>query len=150
MDIRLKELLHNLKDMDWDVNPTYKIDENEARKIIQALDETDKKIADYTYMIGLLQDRIEEIEAVNKWIPLTKRPMTEEEYEYYKEWSDVECGMMFDCPLPEDGQEVLVSYGGFYVCTDAFCVDDRCYFDGVDIDDVQAWMPHQSPYKEEK
>lgn len=58
--LALKELLHNLKDRNWDVNPTYKIDENEARKIIEAIEETDKKIVDYTYMIGLLQDRIKE------------------------------------------------------------------------------------------
>lgn len=120
--LALKEFLHNLKDRDWDVNPIYKIDENEARRIIEG------------------------IEGINEWIPLTKRPMTEEEYEYYKEWSDVECGMILDCPLPEDGQEVLVSYGG-YVCTDTFCADDGCYFEGVDIDDVEAWMPLPQAYK---
>ena len=41
--LALKELLHNLKDRDWDVNPTYKIDENEAKKIIEALEEIDRK-----------------------------------------------------------------------------------------------------------
>ena len=75
--------------------------------------------------------------------------MTDEEREYYKEWSDVEEGaMIFDCPLPEDGQEVLVSYGG-YVCVDTFCKDDGCYFEGVDIDDVDAWMPLPLPWKGE-
>ena len=39
MMLALKELLHNLKDRDWDVNPIYKIDENEAKKIIEALEE---------------------------------------------------------------------------------------------------------------
>ena len=82
----------------------------------------------------------------NKWIPLTKRPMTDEEREYYREWSDINGAMIFDCPLPEDGQEVLVSYGG-YVMVDTFCKDDGCYFEGVDIDDVQAWMPLPEPYK---
>lgn len=47
-----------------------------------------------------------------KWIPMTTRPMTEEEREHYREWSDVEGAMIFDCELPEDGQEVLVSYDG--------------------------------------
>ena len=82
----------------------------------------------------------------NKWIPLTKRPMTDEEREYYREWSDIDGAMIFDCPLPEDGQEVLVSYGG-YVMVDTFCKDDGCYFEGVDIDDVEAWMPLPEPYK---
>lgn len=47
--LALKELLHNLKDRDWNVNPTYKIDVNEARRIIEG------------------------IEAVNKWIPVSER-----------------------------------------------------------------------------
>ena len=37
--IELKELLHNLRDRDWDVNPIYKIDENEGKKLIKALEE---------------------------------------------------------------------------------------------------------------
>ena len=39
MSIELKELLHNLKDRDWDVNPVYTIDENEGKKLIRALEE---------------------------------------------------------------------------------------------------------------
>ena len=80
------------------------------------------------------------------WIPMTTRPMTEEEREHYREWFDVDEGMIFDCELPEDGQEVLVSYGG-YVCVDTFCRDDGCYFEGVDIDGVEAWMPLPKPYE---
>lgn len=38
MPLELKELLHNLKDRAWDVNPVYQIDENEAKKIIEALE----------------------------------------------------------------------------------------------------------------
>ncbi len=93
---------------------------------------------------------IEELPSVTpqepRWIPLTKRPMTDEEREHYREWSDVEGAMIFDCPLPEDGQEVLVSHGR-YVCVDVFCNDDGCYFEGVDIDDVDAWMPLPKPYE---
>lgn len=81
-----------------------------------------------------------------KWIPMTTRPMTEEEQEHYREWFDFDGAMIFDCELPEDGQEVLVSYGG-YVCVDTFCKDDGCYFEGVDIDDVTAWMPLPKPYE---
>lgn len=43
MPIELKELLHNLKDRDWDVNPIYKIDENEAKKIISAIEKVNKE-----------------------------------------------------------------------------------------------------------
>jgi len=41
--LALKELLHNLKDRNWDVNPTYSIDENEARKIISAIEKVNKE-----------------------------------------------------------------------------------------------------------
>lgn len=40
--IELKELLHNLKDRDWDINPVYKMDENEADKVIKQLERLDK------------------------------------------------------------------------------------------------------------
>lgn len=91
---------------------------------------------------------IEELEQESGWIPMTTRPMTEEEREHYREWSDVDGDMIFDCELPEDGQEVLVSSGG-YVCVDTFCTDDGCYFEGVDIEDVDAWMPKPPSYKVE-
>lgn len=39
--LALKELLHNLKDRNWDVNPIYSIDENEADKIIRQLERLD-------------------------------------------------------------------------------------------------------------
>jgi len=92
---------------------------------------------------------IQELEQEPKWIPMTTRPMTEEERKHYIEWSDVEGAMIFDCELPEDGQEVLVSSGD-YVCLDTFCTDDGCYFEGVDIDDVEAWMSKPKPYKPQK
>ena len=41
-----------------------------------------------------------------------------------------------------------MSYGG-YVGVDTFVKDDGCYFEGVDIDDVEAWMPLPGPYKAE-
>jgi hypothetical protein len=43
MPVELKELLHNLKDRDWDANPVYKIDENEANKYIKAIEELEEK-----------------------------------------------------------------------------------------------------------
>ena len=43
--LALKELLHNLKDRDWDANPTYKIDENEAKRIIEGIEAVNKWIA---------------------------------------------------------------------------------------------------------
>lgn len=47
MRIELKELLHNLKDRDWEVNFTYKVDENEAKKLINALELEEKEQTTY-------------------------------------------------------------------------------------------------------
>lgn len=41
--LELREFLHNLKDRDWDVNPAYKIDENEANKLIKAIEKLEVK-----------------------------------------------------------------------------------------------------------
>ena len=87
------------------------------------------------------------VENKGEWIPLKTRPMTEEERTYYQEWAEYGAEI-FDCPLPDDGQEVLVSWGG-NVCVDTFVKDDGCYFEGVDIDDVDAWQPLPEPYKTE-
>ena len=82
-------------------------------------------------------------EAVQGWIPFSRRPMTEEEQKDYPN-----CTFMFDCVLPDDGDEILVSNGRF-VWMDAFCNDiDGCYLDsGDDIDEDIAWMPLPKPYK---
>ena len=82
-----------------------------------------------------------------EWIPLKTRPMTEEEATFYRDWAEYGAEI-FDCPLPDDGQEVLISYGG-YVGVDTFVKDDGCYFEGVDIEDVDAWQPLPEPYKAE-
>jgi len=93
-----------------------------------------------------LREQMSHLEKPNKWIPLTKRPMTEEEREEYEERTGITETMILNCPLPEDGQEVLISYGG-YVCVDTFHNDDGCYFEDVEIDDVEAWQELPTPYK---
>ena len=85
------------------------------------------------------------------WIPMTTRPMTDEEREYHREQLEyVDDAVIFNCPLPDDGQEVLITvYGETEL--DTFYNDsiDGCYFENRDIDDVRAWMPLPKPYKAE-
>ena len=97
----------------------------------------------------MAEDEIYDIE-YSPWIPLKTRPMTEEESTYYRDLSEYGAEL-FDCPLPDDGQEVLVSWGG-NVGIETFVHDDSdgCYFEGVEIDDVEAWMPLPESYKEER
>lgn len=86
---------------------------------------------------------------MNDWIPIKTRMLTESEIESFKtEGSDV--SFMYDCLLPDDGQEVLITdrYGN--VKTDTFYWDDGCYFETYcDDGDVVAWMPLPKPYKPE-
>lgn len=83
-------------------------------------------------------------EAVQGWIPFTRRPMTEEEEQKYYP----NCTFMFDCVLPDEGDEILVSNRRF-VWMDTFCSDiDGCYLDSNgDIDEDMAWMPLPEPYE---
>ena len=83
------------------------------------------------------------------------RPMDSEEREY---WEDLfgeeledEDAVMFDCPMPEDGQEILVSYRK-WISVDRCEIDCGCYgLEGNgDWEDVIAWMPLPEPYIERR
>lgn len=81
----------------------------------------------------------------SQWIPIKTRELTEEEKEEYPD-----CTFMYDCKLPEDGEEVLVTTWCGNVALDTFCRDDGCYFEyGCDEGDVIAWMPKPESYKKE-
>lgn len=83
------------------------------------------------------------------WIPFTQREMTEEEKEYIGE----ELGYILDCPLPEEDEEILVTYRfkeDLYVDVDTFLRDGfACYLDsGSDlVTEAIAWRRKPEPYK---
>lgn len=57
---------------------------------------------------------------------------------------------MYDCELPDDGQEVLITTSGDYVIGTTFYNEgiDGCYFECYeDEGDVKAWMPLPEPYE---
>ena len=88
------------------------------------------------------------------WIPLTYRPMTDEEKKYNAErtgYDEEDFDIMLNCQLPEDGETVLITDRLGNVEEDTFINDcDGCYFEcNCDIEDVIAWMPLPEPYKEE-
>ena len=85
---------------------------------------------------------LEALQNERRWIPFKKRPLTDEEKQEYPDWTYI-----FDCPLPDDEEEILLS-NGKYVWTDTFINDGECYLDGGDdIDEGMAWMPLPKPYK---
>lgn len=91
----------------------------------------------------------------NMWIPVKYRPMDSEEREYWEDQFGEELAdedaVMFDCPMPEDGQEILVSYRK-WINMDKCEIDGGCYgLEGNgDWEDVLAWMPLPEPYREER
>ena len=88
-----------------------------------------------------------------RWIPIKTRPLTEEEKEHYISlgWSEDSLEFIYNCPLPDDGQEVLITDSMGNVELDTFYSDDGCYFENnCDADEVIAWQPLPQPYKEEQ
>ena len=86
------------------------------------------------------------------WIPITYRPMTDEEKKHYSEYSvydEEDFDTMLNCPLPDDGETVLITDRLGNVEVDTFIYDiDGCYFEcNCDMEDVIAWMPLPKPYE---
>ena len=83
------------------------------------------------------------------WIPIKTRPMTEEEKEYYSKYLFEGNGLIYECPLPEDGQEVLITSKYGSVDKTTFYTDCGNYFENYeDCDEVIAWQPLPKPFKE--
>lgn len=84
----------------------------------------------------------------DEWVPIKFRPLTEEEKERYPEEADG----IYDCRLPDDGEEVLITTRWGAVCIDTFQNDgDTCYFeDHDDADEVTAWKHLPKPYEPEE
>lgn len=95
----------------------------------------------------------------SQWIPITFRQADDEEYEKTREvydsyWADLpreEC-KVYDCRMPDDGQEVLITTSWGAVCEDTYHADDVLagFEDHDDPDDVIAWMPKPKAYKKEE
>lgn len=95
-----------------------------------------------------------------EWIPIKYRPMTSEERikfaEHYGiEYCDTLEEKVFACPMPEDGQRILLSRSwGVDIDVADNDIDGEgfiCYgLEGNgDWSGVDAWMPLPKPYKKE-
>ena len=90
------------------------------------------------------------------WIPVKTRNMTEGEIEKLREscdlidsdYLDLWC---YDCPLPDNKQDVLITSKWGVSLVTFYCDDYGSSFDDYDDrDDVLAWMPLPEPYKKEE
>lgn len=121
----------------------------DEKKLIEDLEEQYKSLileddTEYCKIWQIKQD-IKIIEAqpqVGDWIPVSYHAPVEEDGE------DMEYAYILDCPMPEEGQEILVSFNGM-VDMDVCCYDEGWYLDNRgDWTDVDAWMPLPEPFKE--
>ena len=129
-------------------------------KIVEKLEELHERYINQYGTVGgnpmafSVKECIEIVQEVAKeynggWIPIKTRPMTEEEKEYYSEYLFEGNGLIYECPLPEDGQEVLVTSKYGSVDKTTFYTDYGNYFENYeDYDEVIAWHPLPEPYKE--
>lgn len=91
------------------------------------------------------------LEQEPKWIPIKTRKLTDAEEQYMLN-SNYFYNYMFDCQLPEDGEEVLVTTSTGEVTTTTFYdegLDGCCFEFYEDEGDVIAWMPKPKPYNAE-
>lgn len=92
----------------------------------------------------------EDMNVLDKWIPVRTRPMDEEERKYYHEtlgWdlTDDEA-VMFESLMPGDGQEVWVCSKNGSVWQDTCLVEEGIGLEeNGDWMDIVAWMPFGRP-----
>ena len=118
----------------------------EKEKIILLENNIQQAIA-LNFAKGIVQEVAEEYNG--GWIPVKTRPMTEEEKENYSEYLFEGDGFIYECPLPDDGQEVLITSKYGSVDKTTFYTDCSNYFENYeDYDEVIAWQPLPEPFKE--
>ena len=85
-----------------------------------------------------------------KWIPVEYHMITEEERrenDYPEDWK-----YYIDSPMPEEGQEIMITTNAGYVEKDTCLYDGDTYYtdSGYDwCEKIKAWMPLPEPYKED-
>ena len=142
-----KELLNNIKDVVIPVLQNVLTKQNfEGRGLSDALELE----VDMNEIFRLAEKALD-----SQWIPVTFRPMTEDEEKEYCEEFGIKEGSLqdwekkvFTCRLPDDGQEILTS-SGRYVQEDICSYDEYgCGLENNgDWDGIDAWMPKPEPYK---
>lgn len=105
------------------------------------------------YLENVFKWRNEELEIVDEkeqpktdWIPFEEKEADEDEKEAYG------CEYMLCCKLPDEDEEILVTYANGNVGEDIFLRDGyECYLDSGNefVTEAIAWMPKPQPYKKE-
>lgn len=123
------------------------IDVDELRKSI----EKDTCPVNISYFYRKLRDAPTVYASPVEWHKVTARPLTDEEAEYYTEIGIEGIEYIFDCEMPEDGQEILVATK--WGVDKDICCNDPDY--GIELegrgdwDGVFAWA-EMPKYEEDK
>lgn len=113
---------------------------------LQKAHQTDIQLG-VNWCINTLKEEPPVIPTHSGWIPIVKREPTQEEKDDYFANNGEELCFVVENEMPLNGQEVLVSVGEF-VSEDVF--DEDFYnFEGMDLENVDAWMPKPTAYAKE-
>lgn len=130
--VKIKEILEKK------INPLHNVNWNAAiEEAIEIVDQVAKEFADDT-----------NVGHKNGWIPFEVREADEEDKETYEGVEFMLCGK-----LPEEDEEILVTYKNGYVDIDTFLREGyECYLDsGCDfVTEAVAWMSKPKGYMVEK
>ena len=135
-----------LKALDMSIQALEEVEQYRALGTVEELKEAKK-----------LLEKLEELKFANEqsktdWIPFEQREADEEEKEYWLENYGQEIEYMLCGRLPDEDEEIIVSYSNGCVGEDIFLRDGvDCYLDsGAEfITETIAWMPKPQPYKKE-
>lgn len=105
-------------------------------------------VEDALEMLEQFQSDLEQDEKENGWIPVKYHQISEKEREEESISNDIQ--YMFDCKMPDDGQEILVTNGETTWRDTSFIDCDGYYLDSnYDWIEITAWQPLPEPYKED-
>ena len=158
----LKKAIDTIKQTGYDINEE-PVEFVELPDLIKAIDNAPTIMPKefeplVEAIIDVLPAIVEKAERIGEWIPVTRRPMTDDEWEELsdeaKDYIDEDEKWFFDCPMPEDGQEILVSTRwGVHTDVADNDIDGEGFIshgleENGDWEGVLAWMPVPEPYKE--
>jgi hypothetical protein len=136
---------------EWGAEEIEPCEDTISRDAVEKITWEEPSYDDALNVLTEVRDKVRALPSVTpqqtSWIPIKTRPLTEEE----KEEIGHEYAFMYDCPLPDDGQEVLITdcYGNVEI--DTFCRDHEGFYFENNCDDgeVIAWQPKPEGYKAE-
>ena len=112
---------------------------------------TVEEVKNQKHNLSVAYKCIEELQQKD-WIPFEQREADEEEKEYWLENYGQEIEYMLCGRLPDEDEEIIVSYANGCVGEDTFMCDGcECYLDSGNelVTEAIAWMPKPQPYKKE-